>query len=66
MGKRQEGNLGIKEGGIIVSQGHGRGAGGFGLTKGNGNISNKRKNFPEKSNPRVREEGHHLPLLFFL
>lgn len=27
--------------------------------KGKWNNGNKRKNFPEKSNPRVREEGHH-------
>lgn len=33
---------------------------GFGLVseKGNGNNGRKRKVFPNKSNPRVREEGH--------
>ncbi|KAG4930713.1 hypothetical protein JHK86_047674 [Glycine max] len=31
---------------------------GFGIRKGNENNSSKRKLFPEKSNPRVREEGH--------
>ncbi|KAK7331043.1 hypothetical protein VNO77_25252 [Canavalia gladiata] len=31
---------------------------GFGIRKGNENNSCKRKLFPEKSNPRVREEGH--------
>jgi len=32
--------------------------GNFGIRKGNENNGSKRKNFPEKSNPRVREEGH--------
>ncbi|KAK7263164.1 hypothetical protein RJT34_30749 [Clitoria ternatea] len=36
----------------------GGGGGYFGERKGNENNSSKRKLFPEKSNPRVREEGH--------
>lgn len=39
--------------------------GGVDLRKGKWKKRNKWKDFPQKSNPRVREEGHHFPLLFF-
>lgn len=62
---KKGGYLGKKRGGvIIVSEGHGRVGRGFGLKKENWNNGNKRKSFPEKSNPRVRK-AKHSPLLFF-